>query len=222
MNKESFFIGNDFERVPQEKLEALKAYGACIAADAMKGFNAMDGRIRTIQDGHTVCGCAVTVRLRQGDNLLLHRAIELARPGDVLVIDTCGDMRDAAFGGNMSLAAFSKGIAAMIVDGAVRDVEELRENGYAVFAAATISNTGDTEGPGMINQPISCGNVPVLPGDVILADDNGVTVVPQKWLDFVLEGCEKKQKADLHRAEEIRAGKLVADRLKEKLEKLGC
>ena len=122
----------------------------------------------------------------------------------------------------MSLAAFSKGIAAMIVDGAVRDVEELRENGYAVFAAATISNTGDTEGPGMINQPISCGNVPVLPGDVILADDNGVTVVPQKWLDFVLEGCEKKQKADLHRAEEIRAGKLVADRLKEKLEKLGC
>ena len=88
-------------------------------------------------------------------------------------------------------------------------MEELRKNGYAVFAAATISNTGDTEGPGMINQPISCGNVPVLPGDVILADDNGVTVVPQKWLDFVLEGCEKKQKADLHRAEEIRAGKLL-------------
>lgn len=222
MKAEEFYIGKDFERADPQKLERLKSFGACIAADAMKGFNAMDGRIRALQNGHTICGCAVTVRLRPGDNLLLHRAIEYARPGDVLVIDTCGNMRNAAFGGNMSLAAFSKGIVGMVVDGAVRDVEELRENRYAVFAAAIVTNTGDTEDPGMINHPISCGDVPVLPGDIILADDNGVTVIPQRWLDFVLEGCEKKQAADLQRAKEIREGKLLADKLREKLERIGC
>lgn len=217
----NFYYGGDFARVPAEKLEKLKSYGACVVADAMKGFNSMDSRIHSIQLGTTVCGCAFTVRLRPADNLMLHRAIELFEPGDILVVDTCCSYRNAPIGGIMTGAAFGRGLGGLVIDGAVRDIEELRENNYPIFAAAIVPNTGDNDTPGMINRPISCGNVPVLPGDVILGDDNGVVVVPQADLDWVLENCEKKLAAEKQRVAEIKNGQLTAQRLRDKLDKLG-
>ena len=121
----------------------------------------------------------------------------------------------------MSGAAFGKGIAAIVVDGAVRDVEELRANGYPVFAAAVTPGAVDSEGPGQVDLPISCGGVPVLPGDIIVADDNGVTVVPAAWADWVLEGCEKRVQSEERRTAEIRAGQLTSAGVLSKLEKLG-
>lgn len=222
MTDHDYFIGKDFECIPQEKLEALKGYGACVVSDAMKGFNAMDGRIRTIVPGQVICGQAVTVRLRPGDNLLLHKAIETVRPGEVIVIDTTGDYRNAVIGGIMSHAAFEKKqIAGLVIDGAIRDVEELREHGYAAFAAAIVTNTGDHEGPGMLNQPISCGSVPVHAGDIIVADDNGVTVVPQAWVDYVLAGCAKKEAAEKKRMAEIDAGQITSKANLDKLAQKG-
>ena len=123
MTDREFWMGPDFPRQPQEVLERLKTYGACVAADAMKGFNAMNGSIQPVAPGRCVCGCAVTVRLRPGDNLLLHKAIEAARPGDILVLDTNSSYRNAVIGGIMCGAAFGKGIGGLVVDGAVRDVE---------------------------------------------------------------------------------------------------
>ena len=138
MTDREFWMGPDFPRQPQEVLERLKTYGACVAADAMKGFNAMNGSIQPVAPGRCVCGCAVTVRLRPGDNLLLHKAIEAARPGDILVLDTNSSYRNAVIGGIMCGAAFGKGIGGLVVDGAVRDVEELRSHGWPVFAAAVV------------------------------------------------------------------------------------
>lgn len=221
MTDREFWMGPDFPRQPQEVLDRLRQYGACVAADAMKGFNAMSGDIHPVAPGKCVCGCAVTVRLRPGDNLMLHKAIDAARPGDVLVVDTCGCRRSAVIGGIMSGAAFGKGIAAIVVDGAVRDVEELRANGYPVFAAAVTPGAVDSEGPGQVDLPISCGGVPVLPGDIIVADDNGVTVVPAAWADWVLEGCEKRVHSEERRTAEIRAGQLTSAGVLSKLEKLG-
>ena len=152
---------------------------------------------------------------------MLHRAIEAARPGDILVLDTCGSYRHAVIGGMMSAAAFGKGIGGMVIDGAVRDVEELRANGYGVFAAAVVPNTGESEGPGQLNHPVSCGGVPVLPGDVVVADDNGVAVVPRNAVDWVLEACAQKCRAEQQRRAEIQAGQLTAAAIAEKLRRLG-
>ena len=173
-----FWMGPSFPQQSRELLNRLKSYGVCVVADALKGFNAMNGSIQPVVPGKCICGCAVTVRLHPGDNLLLHKAIESAQPGDILVLDTNSSYRRAVIGGIMSGAAFGKGIGGLVVDGAVRDVEELRAHGWPVFAAAVVPCAADSDGPGQLNHPISCGGVPVHPGDIILADDNGVAVTP--------------------------------------------
>ena len=124
-----FWMGPSFPQQPRELLNRLKSYGVCVVADALKGFNAMNGSIQPVVPGKCICGCAVTVRLHPGDNLLLHKAIESAQPGDILVLDTNSSYRRAVIGGIMSGAAFGKGIGGLVVDGAVRDVEELRAHG---------------------------------------------------------------------------------------------
>ncbi len=219
--KESFTIGNPIRRIPKEKIDRVRDFGACIVADAMQGFCSMDTRIRPMVPGSIACGQAITVQLRPGDKLMLHRAIEIAEQGDIIVVSCGGDFNHAAFGGNMAEAAFRKGVGGVIIDGAVRDVEELKSHGYAVFAAAITAKTGDNDRPGRLNQPISCGDVPVYSGDVVIGDDNGVSVVPAEWIDLILINCEKKQAADLARAREIEEGLLIPNGIQDRLSIFG-
>ena len=132
-----FWMGPSFPQQPRELLNRLKSYGVCVVADALKGFNAMNGSIQPVVPGKCICGCAVTVRLHPGDNLLLHKAIESAQPGDILVLDTNSSYRRAVIGGIMSGAAFGKGIGGLVVDGAVRDVEGVSGMVTAVTHNAT-------------------------------------------------------------------------------------
>ena len=115
----------------------------------------------------------------------------------------------------------SEEVIAAIAVGAVRDVEELRAHGWPVFAAAVVPCAADSDGPGQLNHPISCGSVPVHPGDIILADDNGVAVIPPTWVEWVLEGCEKRHQSEARRMAEIRQGQLTSAAVLGKLEKLG-
>lgn len=224
MNDRDFYIGDDFERLPEETIEKLKSFGACVVSDAMKGFNTMTPQLARLSGGRKgekcIVGQAVTIRLRPGDNLMLHRAIEKAAAGDIIVMDTCANYRTAVIGGIMSGAAFDKGIAGMVVDGVIRDIEELRENDFSYWAMGTVTGTGDSEGPGQLNVPISCGGVPVAAGDIIVADDNGVAVVPQKAAEWVIAGAEKKLEAEAKRIAEIAAGQLTGAKVSEKLDRL--
>ena len=113
MMDREFWMGPSFPQQPRELLNRLKSYGVCVVADALKGFNAMNGSIQPVVPGKCICGCAVTVRLHPGDNLLLHKAIESAQPGDILVLDTNSSYRRAVIGGIMSGAAFGKGIGGL-------------------------------------------------------------------------------------------------------------
>ena len=115
----------------------------------------------------------------------------------------------------------SEEVIAAIAVGAVRDVEELRAHGWPVFAAAGGPWAACRGGPGQLNHPISCGGVPVHPGDIILADDNGVAVIPPTWVEWVLEGCEKRHQSEARRMAEIRQGQLTSAAVLGKLEKLG-
>lgn len=133
-----------------------------------------------------LCGPAITVRVRPGDNLMIHKAIAMADPGDVIVIDGSGDLTQALIGGLMRTSALKRGIAGFIVNGAIRDVAEWQEGGIAVFARGRVHRGPSKDGPGEVNVPISCAGMAVSPGDLILADADGVVAIPAGSLATLL------------------------------------
>lgn len=134
-----------------------------------------------------LCGVALTVRVRPGDNLMLHKALTLARPGDVVVVDGAGETSYALAGGLMRLAALSRGVVGLVVDGALRDVEEWAEGELLVFARGSSPRKPSKDGPGEINVPVGCAGLLVSPGDLVLGDADGVVSAPPQRLASLLE-----------------------------------
>ena len=138
-----------------------------------------------------IAGPACTVRTVKYDNLMLHTAIYHAEPGDVIVVQA-GDDRMAVAGGNVCAVAQRRGVAGLVVDGVVRDVAESRGRGFPVFARGVSPIPGRQEGPGEIGGSITCGGVRVNPGDVLVADDNGIVVVPRARAETVLRNARAR------------------------------
>lgn len=155
-------------------------------------------------DGQLV-GRAVTVRARPGDNLMIHKAVRMAKPGDVIVVDGAGDLTQALIGGLMRVAAQVRGVAGFVIDGAIRDVVEFREGGLACFAKGVVHRGPSKTGPGEINVPISCAGMAVAPGDLILGDPDGVLCVPAAQV----AGLLPLVKAHAAKEDKIRAGSLA-------------
>jgi len=152
----------------------------------------------------TMAGTAVTARSRGGDNLTYLRALEFCRPGDVLVIDAGGDVNNAVVGGILSFYAASIGLVGVVVDGAIRDVAEIREREFPVYARGVTHRGPYKDGPGEINVPISVGGMVVNPGDVVVGDQDGLLAIPQEDVEQLIG----KARAHLEtEAETIRAMK---------------
>ncbi len=145
--------------------------------DAMGRFRFMDPGIRP-RTGLPLYGVALTVNTRPGDNLMVHKAMSIAHPGDVLVISTNGATTSAVFGELMCRVARAAGIAGIVVDGAIRDTDAIRALGFPAFSRSICAGAGDKEGPGEVNVPISCGNAVVMPGDIVVGDGDGVVTIP--------------------------------------------
>ncbi|MDA4129190.1 MAG: 4-carboxy-4-hydroxy-2-oxoadipate aldolase/oxaloacetate decarboxylase [Thaumarchaeota archaeon] len=154
--------------------------------------NLMDWQIKPIGRGMKVTGPAVTVDCFPADNITVHRAMTLCSPGDVLVVNGRSSS-SAMFGSQMAHQSVHTGIAGIVVDGAVRDSEELRKMGFACFARFVSGMGAAKNTPGSINVPIQCGGVLVNPGDVIVGDDDGVVVVPSRKLQGVIELAKKRE-----------------------------
>jgi regulator of RNase E activity RraA len=142
-----------------------------------------------------IAGPAFTVRTPRHDNLMLHAAIYRAEPGDVIVVEA-GDESMAVAGGNVCAVARKRGVAGFIVDGVIRDIGESRANGFPLFARGRSPIPAAKEGPGEINHPIRCGGVVVHPGDIVVADDEGIVVVPLARAAEVLKKAQAKAEAD--------------------------
>ena len=142
-----------------------------------------------------IAGPAFTVRTPRHDNLMLHAAIYRAEPGDVIVVEA-GDDSMAVAGGNVCAIARKRGVAGFIVDGVIRDIGESRANGFPLFARGRSPIPAAKEGPGEINHPIRCGGVVVHPGDIVVADDEGIVVVPLAKAPGVLKKAQAKAEAD--------------------------
>jgi RraA family protein len=150
----------------------------------------LDGGIRLVTERAALLGNALTVDVRSGDNLAIHRALDDARPGDVLVVNGHGDITRAVIGDLIGEIMVSAGVIGAVVDGAVRDVRALSEMGLTVYARAITPAGPFKDGPGSIGFPIAVGGIVVAPGDVLVADADGVVVVPQARLKAVLDGID--------------------------------
>ena len=177
-----------------------------IAGDCMNRQNVMAGRISPVAAGMSFVGQARTIASVAGDNAAMHTIINLLRPGEVLVIDAENFDDRAVWGGILNSRAMLRKINGVVVDGAVRDVAELRDMPLPVFASAT-SPAGPHKGwGGSIDDVISCGGISVTPGDIILADDDGVAVVPLARAESVLSDAQKKVQFEADVIEKLTKG----------------
>ncbi|WP_285293772.1 RraA family protein [Aureimonas altamirensis] len=181
-----------------EIVEAYRAVPTCHAGDVMGRHTGSVGLKAYHADLSLVtCGPAVTVRIRPGDNLMIHLAMMMAKPGDVIVIDGGGDVSTAVIGGLMRTTAVARDIAGFVLDGALRDVAEWAQPGIAAYARGHTLRGPSKDGPGEVNVPIACGGLAVNPGDLILGDADGVICIPaadaKRLLPLCLAHAEKEK-----------------------------
>ena len=200
-------IQRDIERVAPDVTAKAATFAASILADVAGRRGALDGRIAALDPSMRIAGPAFTVEVRAGDNLMIHAAMAMARPGDVLVIDGKGDRSCALMGSIMINACRKLGLGGVVIDAAVRDTEELRELGFPVYAAGTNPNGPTKFVPGRLNWPISCGGISVRPGDLIVGDADGVVVIEREKAPSLLEAAGRKVAEERKRLDDIAAGR---------------
>jgi len=188
-------------------VQELAGFETATVHEAYGGKGALSYDIKPMDPFRRVCGPAVTVSGRPGDNLILHKAIYVAEPGDVLVATVGGYTEAGPWGEIMTVAAQVRKIAGLIIDGSVRDTSAIRGLGFPVFSKA-ISIKGTTkETLGLINHPINMCGITIRPGDVVLGDADGVVVVAAADLSGVLEKCRQRREKEEKVVEEIKRGK---------------
>ena len=185
-------IRRDFPRVSPDVVKKAAQYQAAILADVAGRRGTLNGRIRALSPSMKVAGPAFTVEVRPGDNLMIHAAMSMAKPGDVLVVDGKGDQTCALMGAIMINACKQLGIAGVILDAATRDSEEIIEMGYPMFSVGTNPNGPTKFVPGRINWPVSVGGIAVCPGDLIVGDADGVVVIEREKAAAMLPLAQKK------------------------------
>jgi RraA family protein len=204
-------IGNRIlQRKQQVSADWVAAYRSLPVAnisDAMGRFFGAGPQLRPMHDGTVLCGPAVTVRVPPGDNLLLHKALDLAEVGDVVVVDGGGFTSNALIGEMMSAHAAQRGVAGIVIWGAIRDSAELRAASFPVFALGITHRGPFKAGPGEINTPIALDGMTIAPGDLIVGDADGLIAVPFEQIEQIHEGAAAKHLAETQQLERIRQGK---------------
>jgi len=169
----------------------------------------MSARMRRISPGAKIAGPAVTALCQPGDNLMMHRALRLAQPGDVLVVHSLGETSAAQWGDVATTYAVEKGLAGVVVHGCVRDVDQVLAMGFAVWATHVWPVHADKGKGGGVNIPIPCADVLVRPGDLIVADGDGVIAIPRAEAARVVDAAQAKMKKEAEFAAAIRGGAAV-------------
>lgn len=200
-------IRRDFARVSPDLVKQASAFAASILADVAGRRGTLDGRIAPVSPSMRLAGPAFTVEVRPGDNLMIHAAMFLAKPGDILVVDGKGDRTCALMGSIMLNACKKLGLGGVVLDAACRDTDELRELGFPVYAVGSNPNGPTKNVAGRIGWPISCGGVAVNPGDLVVGDADGVVVVEREKAASLLNPAAKKVADERTRIADILSGK---------------
>lgn len=183
----------------------------CAISDCMGRLNAMTSDVKPLFEGIRFVGTAVTVKTLASDLAAPCKAIDVCKPGDVLVIDSHGSANTAFWGENMTLSAVHRGVAAVVIDGACRDVEEIRKLKFPVICRGIVPNVGSISGYGDVNVLIQCAGVAVSPGDIVVADGNGVVVVPRGESAAILEKTQRLLDTERLLQAKIKAGATIGE-----------
>ena len=225
MSHLGFRILQQFDRPSKELVQRFKGIPVANIADCMNRIFCVDSKIKMINEkkGLQMIGSALTVKTRTVDNLLVHKAIDMAQSGDVIVIDAEGDTHSAILGEIMALMAEKKGISGYLIDGCIRDFETIQEMTFPVFAIGVSPRGPYKDGPGEINFPVSCGGANINPGDIIIGDKDGVVVIPPAHAEMIYEEATKVLEKEKVIIENIKKG-ILGDRnwVDEKLKEKGC
>ena len=165
-------------------------------SDSMSRLTAGGARLRPMHGGGAMAGPAFTVKTRPGDNLMVHKALDLAEPGDVIVIDAGGDLTNAIIGEIMSTYAKARGVAGIVINGAIRDADAIRAGTFPVFAAGVTHRGPYKDGPGEINVAVAIDGMVIEPGDLVLGDGDGLLCVPFDATDAVYALASEKVKVE--------------------------
>ena len=207
-------------RLSADLVAQFKGLASSNLADAMGRFHFMDPGIQS-RSLLPLCGLAVTVCCRPADNLMVHKAMQIAEPGDVIVVNTCGNTTSAVFGELMCSTALARGLGGIVVDGAIRDIEALHQRGFPAYSRSVSPGGCDKDGPGEINVPISCGGTVVAPGDIVVADVDGVVAVPRDLAGEILKSVKQLMERERIRIAEIEKGVLFRPDVDELLRQKG-
>jgi RraA family protein len=208
--KPGFRIIKEIARLEQQLIDSFTGIPSSNISDVMYRFFSMRAEIRPYSI-YPMLGSAFTLRVPSSDNLLIHYALDLAKPGDVLVIATDGDSNRALMGEIMFTYAKTKQLSGVVIDGAIRDVDCLVGLELPVYAKAVSLMGPYKNGPGEINFPVSCGGQVVHPGDLIVGDQDGVVVVPKADAEIVLALAQEKFREECELLQNYRAGDIAAE-----------
>ncbi|MET7248211.1 RraA family protein [Methylobacterium sp. EM32] len=203
-------------------VEKFKAIAVANISDSMGRMTHGGPRLRPMHAGGVLCGVALTVKSRPGDNLMVHAALNRVKPGDVIVVDAGGDLTNAILGELMLSHAQQVGCAGVIVDGAVRDFGWIKANAFPVYAAGVTHRGPYKSGPGEVNGTIAIDGMVIEPGDLIVGDDDGFVCVPYDLTETVFAAADKKQQGEAKTMAAIKAGTVDRSWVERELEKAGC
>lgn len=203
-------------------LARLAAVATAHLSDNMHRMQAVEAQIRPMHKGGKLAGPALTVRVPPGDNLMVHKAIDMCRPGDVIVVDAGGITAQAIIGEIMSLLAETRGAAGMVIDGAIRDAGAIAASAFPVYARGVTHRGPYKNGPGEINVPVSIGGLVVRPGDIVVGDEDGLLAIAPDEAPQLAEAAAAYARKEEDILAAIRAGALDRSWVDATLEQKGC
>jgi len=205
------YILNKKSRIDQKKIDKLKKYDVATIYEAQGKIGLINDQIKPIDRNQFVCGSAVTVECFAGDNLMIHAAIEVCKPNDVLVITTIGESKHGMIGELIIKALIERKVQGVVIDAGVRDVAEIRELGFPIWSRAIHSQGTTKSRGGWVNSSVICGGEKINPGDIIMADDDGVVRISKEDIDEVNELANARMEKEEKTKEKIKNQELSLD-----------
>lgn len=209
-------------KVDDSWIEKYRQLPVANVSDVMSRMTAGGAPLRPFYTGPRMVGAAITVKSRPGDNLMVHKALDIAQPGDVVVVDAGGDLTNAIIGELMVAHAIQRGLGGIVIFGAIRDSEELIAGAFPVFAAGVTHRGPYKDGPGEVNVPIAINGMVISPGDLVCGDADGFLSVPLDAVEHVYLAASQKHDAENKQMDNIKIGKNDRAWVDASLIRLGC